>query len=123
MARSKSRFCYSLNTLQILCHNAIYFGEVKFYFFKIFGDKLWAFALISLYSSPNKYLLQHTHDTLTACRYFGDCTLAIIDVKLTLSVIVMVPFSFLIDGDGDQYFIIEKIGLDVIEADDTDANK
>ena len=29
----------------------------------------------------------------------------------------MVPFPFLIDGHSDQYFMIEKVGLDVIEVD------
>jgi hypothetical protein len=32
----------------------------------------------------------------------------------------MVPFPFLLDGDGDNYFMIEKVGLDVTEADTED---
>ena len=38
----------------------------------------------------------------------------VIDVRLILSVVAMVPFPFLVDGHKDQYFMIEKIGLDVI---------
>jgi hypothetical protein len=30
----------------------------------------------------------------------------------------MVPFPFSLNGHGDQYFLIEKMGLDVVEADD-----
>ena len=37
--------------------------------------------------------------------------------KSVLSVVAMVPFPFLIDGHSDQYFMIEKVELDVIEVD------
>ena len=90
---------------------------MKFYFFKMFGEDLRAFALVSLYSPPNEYLLQTTSDTLAVCRYQGDGALTVIDVTLVLSVVAMVPFPFLIDGHSDQYFMIEKVGLDVIEVD------
>ena len=111
------------NGPQISYQHAIYFGEVKFYFFKTFGDDLRAFALVSLYSPPNEYLLQQTHATLTVCRYHGDRALIVTDVKSILSVVAMVPFPFSLDGHGDQYFMIEKIGLDVIEADDLEDNE
>lgn len=42
----------------------------------------------------------------------------IVDAKSVVSVVAMVPFPFLVDGHGDQFFVIEKAGLDVIEADD-----
>jgi len=51
------------------------------------------------------------------CRYQGEEVLRVIDVKSILSVVAMVPFDFLIDNYGDQYFMIEKVGLDVVEAD------
>ena len=41
----------------------------------------------------------------------------VIDVKSILSVVAMPPFPFLVDDHGDQYFMIEKAGLDVIEVD------
>ena len=114
---------YSLKALQILCHGAIYFGEVKFYFLKMFGGEIQAFALVSLYSLPNKYLLQCSHATLAVCRYNGEGMLIVVDVKLILLVVAMVPFPFLVNGEGDQFFMIEKIGLDVIEADNLNDNK
>ena len=75
-----------------------------------------AFALVSLYDPPNDYLLRTTYNTLVVCRK-RDPALTVIDIRSILSVITMAPFPFLIDGHGDQYFMIEKAGLDVIEAD------
>ena len=34
-----------------------------------------------------------------------------------LSVVAMIPIPLLLDGYNNQYFMVEKIGLDVIEAD------
>jgi len=108
---------YVLKESQISRHGVIYFAEVHFYFIKTFGDEQRAFALVSPYSPPNEYILQSTYDTLVVCRYQGGGALTVIDVKSILSVVAMVRFPFLIDGHGNQYFMIEKMGLDVIEAD------
>ena len=102
---------------QILHHDGIRFAEVKFFFSKMLGGELRAFAIVSLYSPPNDYILQLSHTTLVVCRYQGEEALIVIDVKSILSVVAMVPFDFLIDNCGDQYFMIEKVGLDVVEAD------
>jgi hypothetical protein len=84
----------------------------------MFGDELRAFALVSFYSPPNEYLLRYTQTTLAVCRHHSESPLVVIDAKSILSVVAMVPFPFSIDGHGDQYFMIEKIGLDVVEVDD-----
>ena len=47
----------------------------------------------------------------------------VIDVKSILSVVVMAPFPFFVDSHGDQYFLIEKAGLDVIEVDPLEDNE
>ena len=107
---------YVLKESQISRHGVICFAEVHFYFIKMFGDEQRAFALVSLYSPPNEYILRSTYDTLVVCRYQGGA-LTVIDVKSILSVVAMARFPFLIDGHGNQYFMIEKMGLDVIEAD------
>lgn len=104
--------------MQISCDGSIYFGEVIYFFSKIIRGELRAFALVSLYSPPNEYLLQQTNDTLVVCRYRGETALMVINVKLILSVVAMIPFPFLLDGRSDQYFMVEKFGLDVIEAND-----
>ena len=41
----------------------------------------------------------------------------VVDIKSILSVVAMAPFPFLVNGDNNQYFVIEKAGLDVVEAD------
>ena len=116
-------YMYVFNILQVLYHGAIHFAEVKFYFTKTFGDESQAFALVSLYLPPNKHLLQITHNTLVICKYQGEEMLVVIDVKSILAVVAMVPFPFLIDGHGDQYFMIEQIGLDVVDGDDPEDNE
>jgi len=83
----------------------------------MFGDALRAFALVSLYSPPDEYLLRCSYTTLVVCMYRGEGALMVVDAKSILSVVAMVPFPFLLNGRGDQYFMIEKVGLDVIEAD------
>ena len=108
---------YILKVLQILHHDAIHFAEVLFFFTKTFGGETRAFALVSLYSPPNDYLLDSTYDTLVVCRYQDDTTLKVIDAKSVLSIVAMVPFRYTVDGLDNYYFMIEKIGLDVVEAD------
>ena len=79
-----------------------------------------ALALVSLYSPPDEYLLQLSNNTLVVCRHQGERTLVVIDAKSILSVVAMVPFPFMVGGQGDQYYMIEKIGLDVIDTDNSD---
>ena len=83
----------------------------------MFGDELRAFALVSLYSPPDEHILNFTNNTLAVCMYRGERALLVIDAKDIQSVVAMVPFPFLLDGRDNQYFVVEKIGLDVIEVD------
>lgn len=71
-----------------------------------------------MYLPPDEYLLRSTYDTLCVCGYQGDDAIVVIDVKSILSVVAMVPFPFVVGGRSNQFFMIEKIGLDVVEADD-----
>ena len=41
--------------------------------------------------------------------------MVVIDVKRILSVVAMVPLQCAINGLDDYYFVIEKIGLDVVD--------
>ena len=43
--------------------------------------------------------------------------LLVINVTSILSVVAMVPFWYTIDGLANYYFMIEKIGLDVVNTD------
>lgn len=94
-----------------------------FYFIKMFGDELRAFALVSLYAAPNEYLLQRTYNTLVVCRHQAAAGLTVIEASCILAVVAMPPFPFLINGQDSQYFVIEKAGLDVIEVDDLEDNE
>ena len=46
--------------------------------------------------------------------------LVVIDVKPILSVVAMVPFQYAINSLDNQHFMIEKIGLDVVDVDTED---
>ena len=41
----------------------------------------------------------------------------VIGVESISSVVAMAPFPFLVDGHGDQFFLIEKAGLDIVDTD------
>ena len=51
------------------------------------------------------------------CGYQGDTALAVIDVNLIISVVAMVPFPYALDDRGDQYFVVEQVGLEVVDTD------
>ena len=86
---------------------------------KTFGNTSEALAVVSLYSPPNEYLLRLTHDTLCVCEYQGEGAVVVVSITSILSVVAMVPFPFLIEGRSNQFFMIEKIGLDVAGTDST----
>jgi len=90
---------------------------------KTLGAESKAFALVSFYSPPDDYLLHISSNTLVVCRYQGEEALVVIDVRSILSVVAMVPFPFVVGGRDDQFFVIEKIGLDVIEVDSLNDNE
>ena len=51
------------------------------------------------------------------CRYQGDMALVVIDIKLILSVVAMVPFRHKINDLDNYYCTIEQIGLDIVGID------
>jgi len=88
----------------------------------MFGDTPRALALVSIYSPPDEYLLRHTHTTLAVCRRQGEEVLVVIDAKSILSAVAIVPFPFIVGGYDEQYFVVEKIGLDVLEVHDDEGD-
>ena len=74
------------------------------------------FALVLPYSPVNKHLFEVSNSTLVVCMYQEDVSL-VIDVKAILSVVAMVPFYYAINGHQDFYFMVEKIGLDILDVD------
>ena len=83
----------------------------------MFEGEIQVFTLVALYSPPNQYLLRYSHGTLIACRYQGEETPVVVDVKSIVSVVAMVPFQYNIDSLDNYYFVIEKIGLEVVDID------
>ena len=99
--------------IQILYQDTIQFAEVKFFFIKIFAGEPTGLALVSLYTPADGYLLDLTHNTLIVCGYQGEQGLAVIPVQSIHSVVAMIPFPSIVG----TCFMVEKIGLDVIDTD------
>jgi len=102
---------------QFLHHDAIHFGEVNFYFTRLLGGEMRAFVLLSPYSPPDGHLAAVSYNSLLVCTHQGEDVLLVIDAKAILSVVAMVPFPCDIEGHNNYYFMVEKIGLDVVEVD------
>lgn len=70
-------------------------------------------AMISLYSIPDPVLIERSSGALVVCGYEGDPCLVVLDVKAIQSVVAMVPFTQddRMMENPDQYFVVEKPGL------------
>ena|ERR1700722_13520727 len=97
--------------------NTIRFAEVQFYFRINVNDAEKQVALVSLFSQPEVALRTASHETLLVCSYCGDDTLVVVEAQAILSVIAMVPFPS-VGPDSSKFFVVEKIGLDVVEQED-----
>jgi len=107
-----------LTISQILHQDIVRFAEVKFFFIKVFGGVPNGFAIVSLYSPPNEHLLRLSHNTLIVCGYQGEQDLIVIPIESIISVVAMIPFRSI---TGSCY-MVEKIGLDVVDTDHRDDN-
>ena len=54
---------------------------------------------------------------LIVCQLQSEGAFVVIDTKSILSVVAMVPFTYATDSPEGYYFMIEQIGLDVVDAD------
>jgi hypothetical protein len=90
------------------------FAEVQYYFrLQLEDNAEVTLAMVSCFSSPDKTLLDVSHNTLRSCTFLDQGGLAVIDVKYINSVIAMVPHQPF-DGDSVQrYFVVEKPGLEI----------
>ena len=94
------------------------FAEVQ-YFFKMrttAGDK--GYAMVSIYSPPDAYLLKESYGAVYSCWYRGDADLRVIEAKNILSVVAMVPHpasqAHILPNMENRVFVMEKLGLDVM---------
>jgi hypothetical protein len=84
------------------------FAKVQFYFRANINNKEETLALISLYSEPDKILLEQSYGTIWSCNYQDMNNLRIVDVSSILSVVALIPRN----REGNV-FVAEKLGLDV----------
>ncbi|KAF7314579.1 hypothetical protein MKEN_00931300 [Mycena kentingensis (nom. inval.)] len=85
------------------------YAEVQFFFQSDLEDEPKTLALVSVYSAPDTELLAESNKTLWVCKYRGEESLKIIDVRAIASVVAMVPY------DETRVFAVHKMGLEVGE--------
>ncbi|KAI0684207.1 hypothetical protein BC835DRAFT_1293604 [Cytidiella melzeri] len=98
------------------------FAEVR-YFFKLQlrdEEDEQAFAMVDIYSPPDRNLLTESSNTLWSCtRQAGDLGLCVVPITHIKSVVALVPhppMDNLALGDfSNQVFVVEKMGLDVTQ--------
>jgi len=104
--------------MQIHTNNHSKFTEVQFFFHLQFAEEIHNLAVVSIFSSPDQELLEHSFQAIYACHYQEDNALVAIDVKNINSVVSMVPY-FKIAQDGEilmlhtEHFLVEKIGMEI----------
>ena len=69
--------------------------------------------VVSDYSPPHRGLLELSYNTLLSCTYNGNNSVQVIDVESIKAVVAMVPHQPFEGEVAEQYFVVEKPGLDV----------
>lgn len=98
-----------------------HFAKVKFYFTKTIRDKTQAFTLVTPYHVPINHLLKISYNTLVVCQN-QDKVFWVVDIEDIKQVVAMVLFPFIIKDKANYYYLIEQIGLDVMEMVDVHNN-
>ncbi|KAG2109538.1 hypothetical protein DEU56DRAFT_749953 [Suillus clintonianus] len=72
-------------------------------------------ALVSLYSAPDKQLLELSHQTVWSCTNQGEVGLRVVDVTDIQAVVAVIPHRPTLPSGvtEDRVFVVEKTGLDV----------
>jgi hypothetical protein len=79
------------------------------------------YALVSVWSDPDLDMLRASFNTVYSCAYTGQLNLQVIDAKMIISVVAMVPMK---PRDGDQssrFFLLEKPRLVIMQLGDVDS--
>lgn len=82
------------------------------------GETEWSFvnvAVVSLFSLPDKELLELSSHVVASCTNHGDNDIRVIDAKSITDVVAMVPHRPRLPSGviEDRFFMVEKPGLDV----------
>ncbi|KAG1799618.1 uncharacterized protein BJ212DRAFT_1287936, partial [Suillus subaureus] len=99
--------------IQLSIKGGLYFAEVLF-FFELRSDHntqmLKPLTLVSLYSTPDRTLLQELNDTFYTCKHQGEAGLRVVQVTTFLSVVSMIPH--MLAGE-ERFCMFEKPGMDL----------
>ncbi|EJF61662.1 hypothetical protein DICSQDRAFT_60239 [Dichomitus squalens LYAD-421 SS1] len=105
------------------------FAEVQ-YFFRLkrmhedggTDDVDFTLAMVSVFISPDPAILRETHGVLMACRYRGEQSREVVDVKQIKSVVAMVPLTPRREEAEDphaaelysnRFFVMDRLGFDM----------
>ncbi|TBU25335.1 hypothetical protein BD311DRAFT_669840 [Dichomitus squalens] len=105
------------------------FGEIQYFFGlkKMHDDGGtdevdMTLAMVSMFTQPDPAILNDTHGALMACRYQGDQSRKVVDVKDIISVVAMVPLAPRREEAEDphfaelytrRFFVVERLGFDM----------
>lgn len=110
-ARFWSKICI---ITQFISGMSFCISEVQFYFWSRHTGMECTYALVSIWSKPDPWLLEESFQAIYACAYLGQDNLHVIKAKAISAVVAMVPM-WPSDGDNStHFFIIEKPGLDTL---------
>ena len=69
-------------------------------------------ALVTLYSHPDRHLLQESSGTVVSCTKLSEQGLVVIDISCIQAVVAMIPHKFSPDSES-TYFLVEKTGMEL----------
>ncbi len=81
-----------------------------------------AYALVLVWSGPDWDLLKESSNTVYSCIYWGQEYLWVIDAKVIMSVVAMVPMTPCDRDHSAQFFLLEKPGLEIIALGDVNTD-
>ncbi|PCH42719.1 hypothetical protein WOLCODRAFT_86186 [Wolfiporia cocos MD-104 SS10] len=94
-------------------------GEVQYFFTLKLNTTLTALAIISLYSEPDKDLLEYSYNTLYSCECLETPRLVVVKVTSIMSVVGMLPHPERNGPHGrdleGRFFLVEKLGLEILQ--------
>ncbi|KAG1906757.1 uncharacterized protein F5891DRAFT_912878, partial [Suillus fuscotomentosus] len=67
-------------------------------------------TLVTIYSPPDRALLQDSSDTFYSCMHCGEVELKVVRVPFIQSIVVMVPYA--LTGE-ERFYMFEKPGMDL----------
>ncbi len=71
------------------------------------------YALVSVWSEPDWDLLEESSNTVYSCVYWGQEYLQVIDMKVIMSIVAMVPMTLRDRDCSARFFLLKKPGLEI----------